>query len=223
MALIPCTSCGNTISDKAVACPKCGSPMTAAAAATAPSSTAAARQRGSAVFCAACGGMNVASAGYCQHCGHRFGMPPPAAGFAAAAVATGGTFAQNRAFSSQATDDGSRVIAIIADYEKASAVIWLIIGILQILSLVLIIAGIWNIYAATTRFKIAPIIRARDARIPAAFESITGLIVFAVLNLVLGGVIGVLFVAFDFYIRHLVLENRHLFTSPPVNTAALQV
>lgn len=31
MALVTCTECGNAVSDKAVACPKCGAPVSAAA------------------------------------------------------------------------------------------------------------------------------------------------------------------------------------------------
>jgi hypothetical protein len=38
------------------------------------------------------------------------------------------------------------------------------------------------------------------------------LVIIGVINLVLGGFIGVLFVGFDFYIRDKVLTNAHIFT-----------
>jgi hypothetical protein len=56
-----------------------------------------------------------------------------------------------------------------------------------------------------------PMILARDARVPAAYEGVAQLIIIGILNLLLGGVIGVLFVVFDFIIRDMVLGNRHLF------------
>jgi hypothetical protein len=114
----------------------------------------------------------------------------------------------------------ARMIERIADYERAAAIIWLVFGILQIVSVVAIIAGIWNIFAALTRFNVSPMIRARDPAIPQMFESITQLIVIGVINLLVGGVIGVVFIAFDFYVRNLVLEHRHLFAPPSAALAA---
>lgn len=152
------------------------------------------------MFCGQCGNPVAPGARFCTSCGNGVGsrgagaaqVPPPALA---------------------AWDAEAQIISTIAAYEKISAVLWLIIGIVQVLSLVTIIAGAWNIYAAITRFRIAPPILARDERVPSAFEGVVGLIVIGAINLFLGGVIGVLFVAFDFYIRHLVLRNRHLFIS----------
>jgi len=53
---------------------------------------------------------------------------------------------------------------------------------------------------------------ATGAGVAAAFADAGGLIVMAAVNLILGGVIGVIFVGFDAYIRSLVLKNAHLFT-----------
>ena len=99
----------------------------------------------------------------------------------------------------------------IADYERISAILWLVLGIIQILMLITIVAGIWNIFAASTRFRMSPLILARNEEVPAAYEGIGQLAVIGVLNLVLGGFIGVVFVIFDFVIRDMVLSNRHLF------------
>lgn len=100
----------------------------------------------------------------------------------------------------------------IADYERVSAILWMILGILQVLFIVTIIAGIWNIFAAASRFKMSPLIRARDPGVPAAYESgLVQLVILGALNFFLGAGIGVVFVIFDFFIRDLVLKHRHLF------------
>lgn len=126
---------------------------------------------------------------------HIFGPPPipPSAGYV-----------------NLASND-ELIIRRLADYEKISAILWIGLGILQVLSLVGIIAGIWNIIAAYARFQIVPRIRARDPGIPAIYESLGGIILIAIVNLLVGGVIGILFVAFDLYVRDQVLKNQHLF------------
>jgi hypothetical protein len=45
------------------------------------------------------------------------------------------------------------------------------------------------------------------------FENISGLVIIGVLNFLLGGFIGVLFVGFDFYVRDQVLSNARLFNN----------
>ncbi|MDY0022693.1 hypothetical protein [Arenimonas caeni] len=99
----------------------------------------------------------------------------------------------------------------IAEYERISAIVWTVIAVVQILTLVAIIAGLWNLYAAWTRFRIVPHIHARNCQVPEAFESITGLVVIGLINLFLGGVVGVVGIVLDFVVRDHVLKNRHLF------------
>ena len=108
-------------------------------------------------------------------------------------------------------DHQSLLIRRIADYEKISGIFWICLGSLQLLSIIGIIAGAWNIYAGITRIRAAKNILARDPGIPAAFENMNELIIIGVINFLLGGVIGIAFVAFDFYIRDLVLKNSALF------------
>jgi hypothetical protein len=79
--------------------------------------------------------------------------------------------------------------------------------------IVTIIAGVWNVIAAWSRFKVSPMIRQRDSRVPAFYEGITQLVIIGVINLLFGGVIGVLFVVFDFVIRDMVLNHQHLFAN----------
>lgn len=127
--------------------------------------------------------------------GSLLGGPPPAAGLP---------------FAPQEGADEATVRRI-AEYERISAIVWTVIAAIQILTLVGIIAGLWNLYAAWTRFRIAPHIRARNREVPAAFESINGLVIIGVINLFLGGIVGVVGVILDFVVRDHVLKNRHLF------------
>lgn len=109
--------------------------------------------------------------------------------------------------------DEDFIVNKIADCEKASTILWLIVAIIQICSIVCIVAGIWNLVAVINRWKLPSLIKEKNACIPACYESMVGLIVLCVVNLLIGGILGVLLTAFDFYIRSLVLENRRLFTN----------
>jgi hypothetical protein len=118
------------------------------------------------------------------------------------------------------TTSGDDFVRRIADYERISGILWLIIGIIQVLTIIGVVAGIWNIVAATTRFRRSTQVRARHPGIPKAFEPIVGLVVVGVINLIFGGIIGVFFVGFDFYIRDQVLSHAHLFRRQPMGAAA---
>jgi len=110
-----------------------------------------------------------------------------------------------------AADPNDTTIRRIAEYERISAIVWAVIAFLQIISVVAIIAGVWNAYASYTRFRLIPYIEARNKHVPAAFESITGLVIIGLINLFLGGVIGVVGIVMDFVVRDYVLRNRHVF------------
>lgn len=100
----------------------------------------------------------------------------------------------------------------LADYQRISGILWIVLGAVQVCLVITVLAGAWNIYAGITRMKASKRILERDPSIPGEFESITQLVIIGVINLVLGGFIGILFVGFDFYIRDNVLTNAHLFT-----------
>ena len=101
----------------------------------------------------------------------------------------------------------------IADYERISGIFWIVLGVLQILTIFGAIAGIWNLFAGGSRIRMAGLILRRHPGVPAAFAGVAQLIVIAVLNLLLGGIIGIVFVVFDFVIRDKVLSNQHLFAA----------
>lgn len=99
----------------------------------------------------------------------------------------------------------------IATYERVSGVLWIVIGVLQVASVVLIIAGAWNIFAGITRLSAAPAIERREARVPAMFQGVVGLVLIGLVNLFFGAVFGVVMVVVDFVIRQQVLDNRRIF------------
>lgn len=119
------------------------------------------------------------------------------------------------------------IIDTIRKLEMASGIVWSIIAGVQILTAVLclivpfltfsiemmalLIAGIWNILAALSRFNRVKQVQARRASVVKSYESVTPLVIIAVVNLVLGAVIGALWVIIDFILRDKVLRNRHLF------------
>jgi Protein of unknown function (DUF2510) len=132
--------------------------------------------------------------------------PPPGAGPPPQFAQAGAQFSIPRI-----GDDDATVVRRLALYERLSGWAWLTLGIIQVLTAVGIIAGAWNIYAAITRIKIAPRIERRESSIPSAFTGLTGYVIIGVINLVLGGVIGLIFLGLDLYIRDQILKHRHLF------------
>jgi hypothetical protein len=105
-----------------------------------------------------------------------------------------------------------RVVRHIAGFERITAVVWVVIAILQIIGVATIPFGIWNIIVCINRFRRAEVIEALHPDVPAAFERELGsIILFMFLNLVLGGAIGVVACILDLIVRGQVLRVRHIF------------
>ena len=152
-------------------------------------------------FCMRCGTALLSAASFCSNCGVNVkGTDDLGANAAMPAPASG-------------NQSDETLIRQIADYEKLSGILWIGLGVIQVLTVIAVIAGIWNLYAGYTRIKAQPLILARHKSVPDSFESINGLVIIGLINLILGGVIGVLFVAFDYVIRDKVLSNKHLFVN----------
>ncbi len=101
----------------------------------------------------------------------------------------------------------------LSEREKTSAIIWLIIGILQCLSFVAIIAGAWNIYSAYTRFQQSKAVLEPWKGIVNTYDKwMTNIIISLVINLIVGGVVGALGALYDmFMVRQYVLDNKAVF------------
>ena len=153
---------------------------------------------GNAVVCTGCGCLPLSGEKHCQACGET--------------IILGQTVCLKcgNILNSHSKED-ELTIRRIADYYFLSSWFWLVLGIIQVICCITCIAGAWNIFAAVTRFKLVDRIKKRDQNIPKEHEDLVGLIIIAVINLVFGGMIGIAFALFDYYIRDLILKNTKLF------------
>lgn len=112
------------------------------------------------------------------------------------------------------------VAARVRKCELASGILWLIIGIVQLVLVWTAAAGVWNIFFAIMRLRsLKNIYAGNSALVPWYDDRRNWLIAFAIINLVLGGVVGVFLVAFDWWVRDYVLKNRAAFEGSPSQSA----
>ena len=103
----------------------------------------------------------------------------------------------------------------VRTFEIISNVLWLILGIIQCVTLYAVVAGIWNIVNSILALRNVKNMTAGNPNVISHYENnTTSLIIFAAINLFLGGVVGIVLVLFDFYIRSYVLKNRSAFQAP---------
>lgn len=117
---------------------------------------------------------------------------------------------------------GQEAIDSIRTLEMVSAIVWSVIAGVQILvaisgagagSIFLFAAGVWNVFGAISRFQMIKSIEKRLVKVVRSYEGIASLVIVCLANLIIGGVIGALWVIIDFVIRDRVLKNRHLFVN----------
>ena len=93
-------------------------------------------------------------------------------------------------------------------------IIWIVIAIIQIISIACLPVGLWNLYAAYTNIKYGKAIRENPTNIVAAHTPIFGAVICLVINLIFGGVIGVAGSIYYFIaIRGFVMENQAVFNA----------
>lgn len=105
------------------------------------------------------------------------------------------------------------VTKTLSEREKVSAIVWLVIGVLQCLTLACIIAGAWNIYASIRRLKHSQAVLRPWRGIVRSYDNwLPGIIKGFVINLLLGGGFGILGCLYDlFLVRGYVLSNKDVF------------
>ena len=119
---------------------------------------------------------------------------------------------QNTTVSASIPMSADSVVQKIKNGEIISSIAWLVIGVIQCLSVAAIAAGIWNIVNAIIRLINLKNIYLRNAGVVAYFDQRKiWIIVMAIVNIVLGGVVGALLALYDWYIRDLALKNRAVF------------
>lgn len=107
-----------------------------------------------------------------------------------------------------------QIIEMLAQRLQTNAVIWLVIGILQILgglfiNWFLLIVGVLNIVSSVNDMKYSKELRQTPQKIVEKFEPLTGPVITMVYNLVLGGVVGVIgSIYYLTCIRSYVMEHK---------------
>lgn len=140
-------------------------------------------------FCAHCGKELFDEAVVCPGCGCSTGTAP---------------------VQTKRTD----LIRKLSEKVKTNAIIWLVIGILQVLAGVfggwfVLIVGVLNIVSSVQDMNYSKALPENPTGIVQKFEPLTGPIITLCYNLVLGGIVGVVGSIYYFVgIRSFVMENR---------------
>jgi hypothetical protein len=108
-----------------------------------------------------------------------------------------------------------REIRGIAALERTNAVIWIGIAILQIISVVCALIGVYNIFVCIAAFSRAKDYENLEPFVPERERRALGsIIMFIFINLFLGGVIGVVACIIALVIRSRILKIREAFENP---------
>lgn len=149
------------------------------------------------MFCTKCGANLPDDAELCTQCG----------------AAIGGQQTRNsNPIPPMASGEEENAVKRIRDNAKLCAILWIVVGGIQCLSCVGIIAGVWNIVIGVRELKaVENIVLGNRAVYDNYDKSMTIIIIGAVINFMLGGLIGCALSAFEYYIRDQVIKNRKAF------------
>ena len=109
--------------------------------------------------------------------------------------------------------DADAMARSLAQQFRILNILWIIVTVIQIVSCAGVICAAWNVYVLVQRWKVPRLIEKRDPAVLRLYQNDLGwFITFAALNFVLGGVIGVGLIGWEFFfIRAKVLQNKHIF------------
>ena len=144
-------------------------------------------------YCAKCGKELFDEAVICPGCGCATGKAP-----------------------AQATE--TDLVQKLSEKVKINGIIWLVIGILQILAGLfanwfVLIVGVLNVVSSVQDMNYSKTVLQDPTGIVEKFEPLTGPIITLVYNLIFGGVVGVIGSIYYFVgIRNFVMENKTAFT-----------
>lgn len=119
--------------------------------------------------------------------------------------------------SSYTSSNLSVLLNTLSQRLNTNGIIWLVIGILQVLgglfiNWFLLIVGVLNIISSIQDMQYSKALLENPTGIIAKFEPVTGPIITLVYNLVIGGVIGVVGSIYYFLaVRNYVMENKQFF------------
>ena len=155
-------------------------------------------------FCQNCGKELKSEEKFCSSCGY----------------ATSNQSSNNNSF----TQNQKNMILILSQKNQTNAIIWISVGIIQILASLYTItyfgffSGIWtlavgiiNIFSGYQDFNYSKELLKRPVAIISRYESMTPIIISLAYNLILGGLIGIVGAIYAMTIRSFVLSNRDIF------------
>ena len=151
---------------------------------------------------------------YCTHCGKE--LLDEAVICVGCGCAVGG---QNTQSVNNQSVNGTTLLNTLSQRLNTNGIIWLVIGILQVLGGIfincfLLIVGVLNIASSIRDMQYSKTLLEQPNGIVAKFEPLTGPIITLVYNLIIGGVIGVAGSIYYFLaIRNYVMENKQFFAS----------
>lgn len=108
------------------------------------------------------------------------------------------------------------VLQNIGSKEKIGGIIWIVVATIQLLiglayNWVTLLIGVWNLVIGITRITNAGKMEERADGIVEAYEkSLTSTIIFLVLNIFIGGLIGIAGAIYDLVVRNYVLNNQNI-------------
>ncbi len=124
---------------------------------------------------------------------------------------------QNVRTANSMSPDGGVLLNTLSQRLNINGIIWLVIGILQILggvfiNWVLLIVGVLNIISSVQDMQYSKTLLENPSGIVAKFEPLTGPVITLIYNLVVGGIVGVAGSIYYFLaIRNYVMENKQFF------------
>lgn len=151
---------------------------------------------------------------YCTHCGKQLLDEAVICVGCGCSVSTGHAQTMNLA-----SVDSNALINTLSQRLNTNGIIWLVIGILQVLgglfiNWFLLIVGVLNIISSVQDMQYSKTVLEDPSGIVAKFEPITGPVITLIYNLVIGGVIGVIGSVYYFIaIRNYVMENKQYFAA----------
>jgi len=160
-----------------------------------------------ATICCNCGKEKEIAGSFCTQCGNVADMPAqPQAPDMALIVAP----EQNMYIIDPPSAE--EVCRKLQSHAKTSNILWLIVGILQVISVIFIFAGAWNVIRSIIGLSNVKNIVPGNSRIPPYFKGRLPMLIFGLAwNFIVGGVIPAGLSIYDLWIRDYAIKNQQAF------------
>lgn len=156
------------------------------------------------MFCKNCGANNPDNVAFCAECGAQMAEEQQEVQYEAPV--------NDVPPQTAVSEEDEMAVKRIRDNAKLCAILWIVVGAFQVLSCIGAFAGGWNIVMGIRGLKFTESIVPGNRAVYDYYDkAMNTLIVGAVINFVLGLLVGCALSAFEFYIRDSVLKNKKAF------------